>query len=140
MTHGYQKFKCREDAIGSIRVLKGRLAAANISHLLELLDLSNAFASVDHNHLDAVMSHFIEPEDFDLAQLRYRDTFFVIDCPDGQLELQNKCGGLQGDVYMVYAWLSAFAPLVANWQSSQVTFDPFYRTSICRSPKGTSSD
>ena len=41
---------------------------------------------------------------------------------------------------MVYAWLSAFAPLVANWQSSQVTFDPFYRMSICRSPKGTSSD
>jgi len=83
MTHGYLKHKSREGAIGAVRLFKHRLSAAFISHLLSLLDLPNAFASADHEHMDSVLTHFIEPEDYDLAMLRYRDVFFTIDCPDG---------------------------------------------------------
>ena len=69
------KHKSREGAIGEVRLFKHRLSVARISHLLSLLDLSNTFASVDHEHMDSVLTHFIEPEDHDLAMLRYRDVF-----------------------------------------------------------------
>ena len=67
MTHGYLKHTSREGAIGAVRLFKHGLLIARISHLLCLLDLSNAFASVDHEHMDSVLTHFIEPEDHDLA-------------------------------------------------------------------------
>ena len=125
MTHGKFKHKSREGAIGAVRLFKHRPSVARMSHLLSLLDLSNAFASVDHEHMDSVLTHFIEPEDHDLAMLRYREFLFTVDCPDGVLELQPHCGGLQGDTFMVFMWLSAFAPLIAKWQTSQCSLDCF---------------
>ena len=90
--------------------------------------------------MDSVLTHFIEPEDHDFAMLRYRDVFFIIDCPDGVLELQPHCGGLQGNTFMVFMRLSAFAPLIAKWQTSQCSFDSFSRFGICRSPVGNATD
>ena len=72
--------------------------------------------------------------------LRYRKVFFTIDCPDGVLELQPPCGGLRGDTLMVFMWLSAFAPLIAKWQTSQCSFDCFSRFSICSSLAGNATD
>ena len=46
MTHGYMKFKCREDAIGSIRVLKEKIVTASI---LVFLNWKKEF----HVHVDA---------------------------------------------------------------------------------------
>ena len=48
MTHGYLKHKSREGAIRAVRLFKHRLSVARISHLLSLLGLSNAFASLDN--------------------------------------------------------------------------------------------
>ena len=104
-------------------MFKHRLSVARISHLLSLLDLSNAFASVDHEHMDSVLTHYIEPEDHDLAMLRY--SFVYNRLPRCVLELQPHCGGIQGDTFMVFLCLSAFVPLTAKWQTSQCSFDCF---------------
>ena len=139
-THGYLKHRSREGAIGCVRMLKYRLSSAHISHMLRLLDLSNAFASVDHAHMDETLSHFVLEEDRDLAILRYRDTYFVIECPDGTVQMQSRCGGLQGDTFMVYAWLSAFAPLIAQFQTDQIEYDPLSRLCLCRAPDDKLTD
>ena len=47
----------------------------------------------------------------------------TLDGPDAVLERQPECGGLQGDTFMVFMWLSAFAPLIAKWQTSQCSDD-----------------
>ena len=59
MTHEYLKHKSREGAIGAVRCVKHRLSVVRISHLLSLLDLSNAFASVDHAHMDSVLTNLL---------------------------------------------------------------------------------
>ena len=140
MTYGYLKHRSRDGAIGSMRILKHRLSKAHISHLIELLDLSNAFASLSHSHMDETLPHFILEEDRDLAQLRYRDVFYFVECPDGCLQLKPHCGGLQGDTFMVYMWLSGFAPLVASWQMDQIGNDCFSKLCIAKSPMGVATD
>ena len=89
--------------------------------------------------MDSALLHFIEPEDFDLPILRYRDMFFIVEGPDGVLELRPTFSGLQGVVFLVVMWLSAFAPVVADLQSSQVCYDPSSKSCICKSPAGTAT-
>ena len=142
MTHGYIKFRCREDAIGAIKVARHRLGASHTSHILELMDLSNAFGSLDYAQMDKALPSFIAPEDIDVAQTRFRDVFVRIDAPDGTLHVRPGCGGLQGDVFMVFLWLSAFAPVVASWQEEQMFAqgDIFARSLLARSPVGKLTD
>ena len=64
MTHGHVKDRSREDAIGSIRIFHYRWSAAQVSHVLELLDLSNAFGSVDLFTMDTALSSFLIFWDF----------------------------------------------------------------------------
>ena len=78
-------------------MFKHRLSVARISHLLSLLDLSNAFASLDNVHIHSMLTNFIAPEDHGLAMLRCREDLVTIDCADGVFEPQPQCGGLHGD-------------------------------------------
>ena len=134
MIYGSLEHNSREGAIRAVRLFKHRLSVARISHLLSLLDLSNAFASLDNVHMDSMLTHFIAPEDHGLAMLRCREVLVTIDCPDGVVEPQPLCGGLQGDTLMLFMWLSAFASSIAEWQTSQCSCDCLSLFSISRSP------
>ena len=90
--------------------------------------------------MDSALSDIVCEEDRDIAQTRYKNVYFVLDTIDGSLCMQPGSGGLQGDVFMVWMWLSGFQPLTAEWQCSQPDFDCFARACIGRSPQGSLSD
>ena len=138
--HGYLKHHRREDAIGAIKITKSRLTAAQMSHSISLLDLSNAFGSVSHEHMSANLSSIICTEDWDIAQTRFTDVFFIVDCPDTCICFSPGCGGLQGDMMMVFLWLVCFAPIVGNWNISVSHDSQLARCCVVRGPQSVLSD
>lgn len=140
MTHGYLQHRRRENAVGCLKMFKHRLLKAGITHSLTVADLSNAFCSMSHERMDAALLDIVCVEDRDIAQTRYTHAFFVLDTIDGILSMQPSVGGLQGDVFMVWMWLSSFQPLIAKWQCDQPDFDCFARACIGHSPQGILSD
>lgn len=140
MTHGYLRHRRRENAVGCLKTLKHRLLKVGITHSLTLADLSNVFCSMSHEQTDAALSDIVCAEDRDIAQTRYTHIFFVLDTIDGTLSMQPFTGGLQGDVFMVWMWLSSVQPVVAKWQCEQPDVDCFARACMSRSPQGVLSD
>ena len=116
MTHGYLQHRRREDAIGTIKIMKSRLASHHISHSLSLLDLSNAFGSLAYSQMNEQLNQIVCAEDRDIAQTRYTEVYFFVDCPDQPICFSPGCGGLQGDTFMVYMWLASFSPVIGQWQ------------------------
>ena len=139
-THGYLKHHRREDAISAMKIVKSRLTAAQMSHSLSLLDLSNAFGSVSHEHMTENLSSIVCPEDFDIAQTRFTDVFFKVDSPDTCMCFSPGCGGLQGDMFMVFLWLVCFAPVVGRWNILVSQDCQLARCCIVRGPQAILSD
>ena len=78
MTHGYLRHHRREDAIGTIKIMKSRLASEHISHSLPLLDLSNAFCSLLREQMDAQLAQIVFAGDRYIAQTRCQQVYLLI--------------------------------------------------------------
>ena len=74
VTHGYIKRRRREEAVGTVKIMKPRLERARVSHSVSLLDLSNAFGSVRFSHIDSVLPTVICAEDLDICQTSYKES------------------------------------------------------------------
>ena len=122
-SHGFLRARRRESAMLTQRVMGWRLDKLKIPHVNELMDMSNAFGSIEREVSVEEAKNLFKTEDHVLVEERLRNSVVFSQGFDGEVAFMCDEGGLMGRSETPRIFLGVFHKTVLAWLLSHKETD-----------------